>query len=138
MRKSAGFTLIELVVVLIVIAVLVTIALPNYARSVERSQCTFAMNMLKNMRNASLVYYRENQTFTGMTLAGLETLAGASFYSSAGSHPHWQFTISSTAPEDFTLRANRLKGPHAGSFIQLTSDEQLAASTYPYENPGVF
>ncbi len=137
MRKLTGFTLIELTLVLVVIGVLVTLALPNYARSVERSRCAFALSTLKTMRSAASVYFRENQTFTGMTLAGLENLAGANFYSD-NSHPHWQFTITAANPNDFTLQALRLKGPHAGTFIELTSDEQWTNSSYPYQTPGQF
>ncbi|MFH1094100.1 MAG: type II secretion system protein [Candidatus Omnitrophota bacterium] len=137
MRKSAGFTLIELITVVVVIGILVTIALPNYARSVERSRCTFALNNLKAMRSAAIIYFRETQTFTGMTLAGMETLAGANFYSD-NSLPEWRFIINSVAANTFVLRANRLKGPHMGDYIELTYDDKLTGSTYPYENPGQF
>ncbi len=137
MRKAAGFTLIELIVALIVIGILVTLAYPNYARSLERTRCAFAMNMLKTMHSAACVYFRENQTFAGMTLAGLETLAGANFYSD-NSHPHWQFAVAAANPNNFALRATRLKGPHAGDFIELTSEEQWSNSSYPYQNPGEF
>ena len=137
MRKSTGFTLIELTMVLLLIGVLVTLAISNYARSIERSRCAFALNMIKTIRNAALVHFRENQTFSGMTLSGLETLARANFYSD-DSHPDWQFTIPSTAANDFTLHAIRRSGPHAGTFIELTAKEQFGGSTYPYKHPGEF
>lgn len=137
MRKSKGFTMIELMMVVVVIGILITIAIPNYARSVERSRCSFAMNMLKSMRNAAILYYRENQTFIGMSLLEIETLSGAKFYSD-DSHPDWTFDVLVTNDDNFTLQADRTGGPHGSTVITLTQDSHYDTSTYPYENPGQF
>ena len=137
MRKSSGFTLIELMVVLVVIGVLVSIAIPNYARSVERTRCSFALNMLKSMRNAAVLYFRENQTFTGITLPAMETIIGATFYS-GNTHPDWQFSVVSISDNEFRVEADRIRGPHIGDDIVLTSGGDFTTSSYPYENPGDF
>ncbi|MCG2711172.1 MAG: prepilin-type N-terminal cleavage/methylation domain-containing protein [Candidatus Omnitrophica bacterium] len=137
MRKSAGFTLIEIVIILVIIGALATIAIPSYMRSLERGRCTFAINTLKAMRSAALVYFRENQAYTGMTLDNMETLVGANFYSD-NSHPDWEFTIFLLLANDFTLRAKRLNGPLAEDVINFKSNEQFTGSTYPYQDPGDF
>ena len=50
--KRAGFTLIELLVVLAIIAVLVTLALPRYFHSVERSKEAVLISDLAVMRDS--------------------------------------------------------------------------------------
>ena len=137
MRKSGGFTMVELMITVIVIGIMVTIAIPNYARSVERGRCSFAMNMLKSIRSAAILYFRENQTFSTMNLADLEDLAGAKFYSD-NSHLDWRFELNGVGANTFIVSATRLRGPHAGNSISMTAEDSLLGSTYPYENPGQF
>jgi general secretion pathway protein G len=56
-RRVAGFTLIELLVVLAIIATLLTIAVPQYFRSVDRSKETTLKQNLRATREAIDRYY---------------------------------------------------------------------------------
>jgi len=137
MRKSRGFSFIELMVVSVVIGILLSIAMPNYVRSVERVRCSFAMSTLKSIRNAAILYGRKNQTFATMTLLSLETLAGSPF-ASGNTRTDWRFLIHTKTANDFSLRANRLKGPHSGKRLELNAEGSFAPSTYHYLDPGGF
>lgn len=57
MARRQGFTLIELLVVLAVIALLLTIAVPRYFQSVERSKEAVLKQDLATMRDAIDKYY---------------------------------------------------------------------------------
>ncbi|PTR23230.1 MULTISPECIES: type II secretion system protein [unclassified Pseudomonas] len=57
MRRPKGFTLIELMVVLAIIATLMTIALPRYFNSLETSKETTLHQSLSTMREALDHYY---------------------------------------------------------------------------------
>ncbi len=57
--RRAGFTLIELLVVLAVIATLLTLALPRYMASVERSKEAVLRENLFQMRDAIGKYYAD-------------------------------------------------------------------------------
>ncbi|WP_428898079.1 prepilin-type N-terminal cleavage/methylation domain-containing protein [Parelusimicrobium proximum] len=50
-RSSRGFTLIEIAVVVVIIAVLAALAVPAYQRSVERSKATEAATVLNKIRS---------------------------------------------------------------------------------------
>lgn len=57
MTRRAGFTLIELLVVMTIIGVLLTIAVPRYFRTVERSKETVLKHDLSVLRESIDKYY---------------------------------------------------------------------------------
>ena len=61
-----GFTLLELLMVVIIIAILAAIALPQYFRAAERSRASEALNLLATIRGAEQRYkaLRAANTYT--------------------------------------------------------------------------
>lgn len=55
--KTKGFTLIELLVVLGIVALLLTLAVPRYFPSVDKSKETVLADNLRNMRTVIDQYY---------------------------------------------------------------------------------
>lgn len=64
MRPRTGFTLIELVIVLAIIALLIAIAVPNFTKFQARSKRTEAVAMLKSLFLAERAYYQENESYS--------------------------------------------------------------------------
>lgn len=62
--KARGVTLIELVIVLVVVAILAAIAIPNYREYVLRSHRTEAKAALLNVAAAQEKFYLQNNTYT--------------------------------------------------------------------------
>jgi type IV pilus assembly protein PilA len=75
-RRSgeAGFTLIELMVVVLIIAILIAIAIPTFLGARSRAQDRVAQSNLRNALTAEKTYYVDNQAYTADTsvLAGIE------------------------------------------------------------------
>ncbi|MDD5746438.1 MAG: type IV pilin protein [Candidatus Omnitrophica bacterium] len=134
LRGKSAFTLVELMMVVIVIGILVSLAIPNYVRSIERSRCAVAIQNLKTMRSAALSYYNENETFDDLVNpSDLSAFAGANF---VDDDTFWTYAFNpATTIDTFTLRATRNGGPHIGKFITLTQND-VWGGDYPVENPG--
>ena len=64
MFRKKGFTLLELIIVIIVIGILASIALPRYLRVAERSRMAEGKSILGALRGAQVRYAAEHGNFT--------------------------------------------------------------------------
>ena len=64
MINKKGFTLIEMLVVVLIIGILAAIAVPKYQKAVLKSRATEAMTMLKAIGEAQEVYYLAHGHYT--------------------------------------------------------------------------
>jgi len=62
MKNNKGFTLVEMMVVVVIIGILVAIALPQYRRTIERSKAAQALTLLKAIEQAYKFAYLKNGT----------------------------------------------------------------------------
>lgn len=60
-NQTRGFTVIDLLVVIAIIAVLVVIQFPVFARATSKSQGIYCLNNQKQLALAAIVYSQENQ-----------------------------------------------------------------------------
>lgn len=65
MKDQDGFTLIELMVVVLIIAILIAIAIPTFLGLRTRAQNRSAQSDLRNALTAAKAFYTDNETFTG-------------------------------------------------------------------------
>jgi type IV pilus assembly protein PilE len=73
-RSSAGFTLIEAMITVAVIAILAAIALPNYFDYITRSRIVEAKTNLADMRTRLEQFFLDNRTYpTGCTTGATTT-----------------------------------------------------------------
>ena len=64
---NRGFTLIELMIAVAIIAILVAIGIPQYQNYVARTQATEGINLASGVKTALAEYYNINGTFPAGT-----------------------------------------------------------------------
>src|SRR4249919_3910836 len=65
-KRRGGFTLVEIMIVVAIIALLASIAVPGFLRARKRSQATRILNDLRMLDNAADQYAIETNRSTGM------------------------------------------------------------------------
>lgn len=65
MKDQDGFTLIELMVVVLIIAILIAIAIPTFLGLRKRAQDRAAQSDLRNALTASKAFYTDSDTYVG-------------------------------------------------------------------------
>jgi type IV pilus assembly protein PilA len=70
-HDERGFTLIELMIVVVILGILTTIAIPSYMSFKGRAQDSANKANVRTALNAVESFYQDNSTYSGMTLAAL-------------------------------------------------------------------
>ncbi len=120
MQRTRGFTLIELMVVVMIIAILAAIALPSYRKYVLRTHRTDATRALTDLASREENYFYSNNTYAST----LPALNG----SSAMAGPLFTISVASASSTGYTLTA-RAQGTQTQDTCQSFSLTRAGAQT---------
>jgi type IV pilus assembly protein PilE len=67
-RRETGFTLIELMITIAIVAILSAVAIPAYGNYVVRGRLTEAFTMLSAMQPKAEEFWSNNRTYAGLQL----------------------------------------------------------------------
>ncbi len=117
MRSSAGFSMIEVVVVVLLVALLATFLLPRYTKIVEEGKSKEAIAMLHLIRAGEEVYFSQFRVFSDVfTMLNIEDPTDRPL-----AENDWEYTLSSADFSlDFTAEAERTRGPNQGDTYVIT------------------
>jgi type IV pilus assembly protein PilA len=72
--REEGFTLIELMVVVLIIAILIAIAIPTFLGAREKAQDRAAQSNARNALTSVVLFYTVDNSYAGMDVAALERI----------------------------------------------------------------
>ncbi|MFA4988059.1 MAG: prepilin-type N-terminal cleavage/methylation domain-containing protein [Candidatus Omnitrophota bacterium] len=114
---NRGFTLIELIVVIIIVGILASVGMTQYTKLVEKGRAAEARLILGSLRTAEIAEYQENGAYAGVS--GL----GVSAPTSCASTHYFSYSCNSTTG---TCTATRCttggKTPQGGTAYTKTVD----------------
>ena len=119
MRKS--FTLLELLIVVIILAILATFAVPQYLNAVERTKISKACSALKLILKAEIMYRAENNNYLSVGLGGpFDTTALGNYLElvDIDNDIDWNYRANIIESE-LRLIARRVRGPYQDSRLRF-------------------
>lgn len=103
-KAQAGFTLIELMIVVAIIGILAAIAIPQYNNYVSRTRASGAMAELASVKSAVSMCYQETGDFTQCDAGafGIPTPQASGNIAAAGTVVDGVVTVTTTATDGAT------------------------------------
>lgn len=104
-----GFTLVEVLIVVIIIGILAAIGVPQFANSIEKAKGGEARAGLGHIQTGEKVYFAENEFYTN-NVDDLDITL---------SERYWAFSISTPSSTSYTATSTRSGGTRAGQTITM-------------------
>jgi type IV pilus assembly protein PilE len=133
-RKYNGFTLIELMIVVVIISILIGIAYPNYRGYLVKTRRSDAMAVLQQFANAMERYHMANNDYAGAA-AVIPGAPNATVFPSKspldGTTKYYDLTIEAATVNTFTIRATPIAGGKQAGDGYLELNETGALNWVP-------
>ena len=97
MRRLRGFTLVEMLMVMVIVGILVTILIPRFATSREKAFIAAMKSDLRNLATAEESYYYDNDSYSPdlTQLPAFTSTTGVTVTISGASQTGWAASASS-------------------------------------------
>jgi len=123
---KSGFTLLELLIIIIIIGILAAIAIPGFSKAVEKTKVKDAQAVLSAVHSAEKIYYLDQGSFGTLDPdpAQSNTLVTNNYITNPNSgNTTWSFSVPAPTAATFTATATRAAGGgYGGKKIVIDKD----------------
>lgn len=106
-KKNAGFTLAELLMVIVIIGVLGSIAIPRFFPQKEKAVVAEAVNMIGAIRQGELAYRLEHSTYVNLSSGSTWDVIGIDDPNNA-TNRKFSYKVTDSSASTATITATRL------------------------------
>lgn len=124
MHAHRGFTLIELIIAVLVVAILAAIAVPPYRDHIRRGKIVEATTGLADLRVKLEQYFQDQRTYVGACAAGTV----APLPSPSGSR-YFTFACPTLTATTYTVTATGVAGQGMNGFVYQVNEQNVQSST---------
>lgn len=96
-KGCKGFTLLELLVVVIIIGILASVALPQFGKAIDRAREAEAVNIISAGLSGQLTHFQEKGSFTTQSNDLLVTMPTMAGWTLPGIAPNFTWTTTPTS-----------------------------------------
>jgi len=121
MKSERGFTLIELMITVVVVAILGAIAFPAYLDYTIRSKLSEPRSNLASMRVKLEQYYQDNRSYTGACAAGTVAPVPAS--------DNFSYACTTLTADSYVVTATGIAAKGTNGFVFTIDNNNNRATT---------
>ena len=130
-HRARGFTLLEVMIVCVIVAILAAIALPNYGDYVKRGKIIDATSKLSDARVHLEQWFQDHRTYAG---ACVDPPAGV-IRVTVGPDDYFALSCPTLTDTTYTVQAAGIAGRGMGNFGPYTIDQSNVKQSFITE-PG--
>ncbi|MGH8681478.1 MAG: type IV pilin protein [Burkholderiales bacterium] len=125
MHRNAGFTLLEVMVVVVIIGILATIGYPAYTDYIRRGKIAEAISTLSDTRTKMEQFFLDNRTYVGSDAATMPCNAAVL----AQGKKQFTYLCSNLGVGTYTVTATGVGAEGMGAFAYVIDQANARSST---------
>jgi len=123
--SQKGFTLVELMIVVVVIGILSAVATPAYTGYVKRGKAAEATATLADLRIKMEQYFQDHQQYTDLSVTVLAPCSP-----SAGTTKYFTYSCTTQTASTYTISAAPIAGEGVDNFAFSVNESNVKTSTF--------
>ena len=126
-ERKSGITLIELTVVVVIVGILATLAIPTFLRAMQTTRVREAISSLEQIKAGEIIFYNEENTYwaapAGTAIEKIRSINdNLKVYLDVRDNRNWNYDVDFLGTQLTATATRRGTGPYSGEGIIFNQD----------------